>query len=105
MRRPSLIFTLLLLTLGAQAQTPMSPKVVERYKQMLAANPAEGTALDRLWKMYAEQGQTGKLLDEYKADGSFAAQMIYGHLLRRAARVEEAAAVFDGAAKLDAKSP
>ncbi len=107
MRRPSLLFTLLLLTaLGAQGQTtPMSPKVVERYKQMLAANPTEGTALDRLWKMYAEQGQTGKLIDEYKADGSFAAQMIYGHLLRRAGRLEDAARVFEGAAKLDAGSP
>ena len=83
----------------------MSPKVVERYKQMLAANPAEGTALDRLWKMYAESGETGKLLGDYKADPSFAGQMIYGHLLRRAARPEEAAAVFEAAGRLDAKSP
>ena len=105
MRRPSLLFTLLLLALCAQGQVPPSPKVIERYKQMLAANPAEGTALDRLWKMYSEQGQTTQLLDEYKADESFAAQMIHGHLLRRAGRQDEAATAFDKAAKLDAKSP
>ncbi len=105
MRRPSLLFSLLLLTLGAQGQAPPSPKVIERYKQMLAANPTEGTALDRLWKTYAEQGQTGQLLDEYKAGDSFAAQMIYGHLLRRAGRSDEAVTAFQNAAKLDAESP
>jgi tetratricopeptide (TPR) repeat protein len=105
MRRPSLLFTLLLLSLSARAQAPLSPKVIERYKQMLAANPVEGTALDRLWKMYAEQGQTGQLLDEYKADASFAAQMIRGHLLRRAGRQDEAIAAFESAAKLEPKNP
>ncbi|MEZ0254416.1 MAG: hypothetical protein ACAI37_04020, partial [Chthoniobacter sp.] len=105
MRRLPLLFSLLLLAPGAQAQTTPSPKIIERYKQMLAANPVEGTALDRLWKIYAEQGQTGQLLDEYKGGDSFAGQMILGHLLRRAARGNEAAGAYQRAAALDATSP
>lgn len=105
MRRLPLLFSLLLLAPGAHAETPPSPKIVERYKQMLAANPVEGTALDRLWKIYADQGQTGQLLDEYKAGDTFAGQMILGHLLRRANRVEEATAAYQRAAVLDATSP
>ena len=105
MRRPPLLFTLLLLALSAQGQAPTSPKIIERYKQMLAANPAEGTALERLWKLYADQSQTGKLLEEYQADQTFAGQMILGHLSRRAGRQEDALAAFQKAATLDAKSP
>lgn len=104
MRRPPLLLSLLLVALSAHGQAPASPKIVERYKQMLAANPAEGTALDRLWKIYADQGQTGQLLDEYKADQTFGAQMILGHLLRRAGKPDEAANAFESAARLDAKS-
>lgn len=104
MRRQPLLLSLLLVALSAHGQAPASPKIVERYKQMLATNPAEGTALDRLWKIYADQGQTGQLLDEYKADQTFAAQMILGHLLRRAGKPDEAATAFENAARLDAKS-
>ena len=32
----------------AQAE-PLSPQVAERYRQMLAANPSKGIALERLW--------------------------------------------------------
>jgi len=105
MRRLPLLFSLLLLAPGARAEPPPSPKIIERYKQMLAANPVEGTALDRLWKIYADQGQTGQLLDEYKATDSFATQMILGHLLRRAGRVDDAVAAYGHAATLDTTSP
>jgi tetratricopeptide (TPR) repeat protein len=105
MRRARLLFPLLLLTLSAHGQAPPSPKIIERYKQMLTANPVEGTALERLWKTYAEQGQSGQLLDEYKADGSFVGRMIHGHLLRRAGRHDDAVTAFQSAAKLDATSP
>ncbi|HEY3898750.1 MAG TPA: tetratricopeptide repeat protein [Chthoniobacter sp.] len=94
----------MLLAPVAQGQSPTSPKIIERYKQMLAANPVEGTALDRLWKIYADQGQTGQLLDEYKSVDSFAAQMILGHLLRRAGKPDEAVAAYQHAAKLDTGS-
>ena len=105
MRRLLLFLSLLLLAPGARAETPPSPKIVERYKQMLAANPVDGTALDRLWKIYADQGTTGQLLDEYKTADSFAARMILGHLLRRAGRVDDAVAAYQHAAALDATSP
>lgn len=105
MRRPPLLFTLLLLALSAQGQAPTSPKIIERYKQMLSANPAEGTALERLWKIYADQSRTGILIEEYAVDETFAGQMILGHLLRRAGRQEEAVAAFQKAVALDARSP
>jgi tetratricopeptide (TPR) repeat protein len=104
MRRLPLLFSLLLLAPVAQAQSTPSPKIIERYKQMLAANPVEGTALDRLWKIYADQGQTGQLLDEFKSADSFAARMIFGHLLRRAGKPDEAIAAYQRAAKLDSGS-
>ena len=58
MPRRLLFSALTLLPCLALAEVP-SPKVIERYKQMLQANPAEGTALDRLWQAFAEQGKTG----------------------------------------------
>ena len=41
------LFAVLLLAAVALAE-PASPRVVQRYKQMLAANPVEGLALDPL---------------------------------------------------------
>src|SRR5580698_5182629 len=99
MRRLPLLLSLLLLAPQARAEVAPSPKIIERYKQMLAANPVEGTALDRLWKIYADQGQTGQLLDEYKSADSFSAQMILGLLLRRSGKLEDAAAAYQNAAK------
>src|SRR5947209_8241120 len=46
---PRVVFALtLLLATGALAEPP-SAKALERYRQMLAANPAEGPALGRAW--------------------------------------------------------
>ena len=61
-------------------------RIVERYKRMLAANPAEGTALDRLWQTCQDNAATKELLDEYKAaNGTFTKQsgtmrFIYGFI-------------------------
>ena len=80
---------------------------------MLAANPTEGVALDRLWKSYEDRGATGQLLDEYRQsaqhppagkDGS-ATVLIYGHLSKKAGRPGEAAAAYHQAAALDPASP
>ncbi|MEA3187863.1 MAG: hypothetical protein QOD99_1693, partial [Chthoniobacter sp.] len=85
---------------------PDSMRVAVRYKQILAAEPVEGMALDRLWKIAQEGSATGALIDEYKArTDTFSGAMIYGHLLRKAGRVEEAGAAYKSAAKLDVKSP
>ena len=46
-------------------------RLAERYKAMLAANPVEGIALDRLWKSYEDRGATASLIDEYsRASGT-----------------------------------
>src|SRR5438093_306127 len=90
----------------ASANAALDARIAARYKQMLASQPAEGVALDRLWQMYAEQGATADLLDEYaKARDSFAGAMVYGHLLQKAGRDAEARAEFTHAAKLDQKDP
>jgi hypothetical protein len=52
--------TLLLLAAPAWAAELPAAKVIERYKQMLEKSPVEGTVLDRLWKTYADAGQTAQ---------------------------------------------
>ena len=96
--------SLFLLALTARGELP-TDKVVERYQQMLEKNPAEGTALERLWKIHVEAGSTAELLDQYKAGGSFSSEMVLGLLLQKAGTIEEAVAAFERAAGLDEKSP
>ena len=105
MRRSPLILCLLLFALHARGEAPPSGKVIDRYKQMLAANPAEGVALDRLWKIYLDQGKADELIAEYQTGGTFGREMVLGHLFHKAAQSDKAAAAFSRAAKLDAKSP
>ena len=102
---------------AAQLPTPAAPfadddraaRVAERYQSMLAANPAEGMALDRLWKMYEERNATVLLIDAYRraADTSDkpADALIYGNLLKRAGRLDEAAGSYARASRLDPASP
>ena len=94
----------LLLAAPLAAQQP-EEKMLERYRQVLLANPVEGIAFDRLWKFYAEKGQTNQLIDEYRKGGTFASEMMLGHLLRRVGKEPEARAAYEHAAKLDAVSP
>jgi tetratricopeptide (TPR) repeat protein len=95
-----ILTTLLTLALAAQAQGP-TDKVTERYRQILEKTPTEGTALDRLWKSYLDAGKTEELIAQYRAGGTFASEMILGHLLRKAGHHDEAAAAFERAAALD----
>ncbi|MEO6755478.1 MAG: tetratricopeptide repeat protein, partial [Chthoniobacteraceae bacterium] len=88
----------------AQAE-PLSPRVAERYRQMLAANPTEGIALDRLWKGALDGGTTEELLAAYAKAEDFSGRMILGLLLQKAGRAAEARAAFESAAKTDAASP
>ncbi len=88
----------------AAAQVPQA-KVIERYKQMLAANPAEGTALDRLWQAYATDGRTGELIAEFEAQQTLAGQMMLGLVLHKAGRDADAIIAFQRALALDPKSP
>ena len=101
----SLLLSCLLLALTARGEPPPSPKVIERYKQMLERNPGEGTALERLWKAYLDQDRTTELLDEYAAADTSASELVLGHLLKKAGRNDEALAAFGRAASFDENSP
>ena len=78
----------------AQAE-PLSPQVAERYRQMLAANPSKGIALERLWNGALDGGTTEELLAAYGKAGDFSGRMIFGLLLRKEGRDEDARAAFE----------
>src|SRR5687768_14807025 len=99
-----LVAAVLALAFRAHAELP-SAKVQERYRQILMANPVEGTALDRLWKAYAEAGKTHELVEQFRKEDSFPAKMVLGHLLRRSGDLEGAAAAFRSATAHDSASP
>ena len=85
-------------------------RVAERYQAMLAANPTEGLALDRLWKYHEEHGTTAALLDTYQKaanapDADLAAMLVDGFLLKKIGRLDETAALYDRANKRDPASP
>ncbi len=88
-------------------------RIAERYKAMLAANPVEGMALDRLWKSYEDRGFTGNLLDQYRQASQHpptgkegtVSSLVYGHLLKKAGRLDEAAAAYRQAGSVDAGNP
>jgi tetratricopeptide (TPR) repeat protein len=107
MRMTSAAVTASMMLLGGAldaADAPVNAKVLARYEQMLAANPVEGIPLERLWEASVEAGQTGQLLARYEAGATFAGRMIYGHLLKRVGRMEEAQAAYERAANLDANN-
>ena len=104
MRFRSMFAAALLASALTQAE-PLSPRVAGRYRQMLAANPTEGIALDRLWKGALDGGTTEELLAAYGKAEDFSGRMILGLLLRKAGRDDEARAAFESAAKSDAASP
>lgn len=95
----------------ALAQTPAdehAAQIAARYEAMLAANPAEGIALDRLWKNAQERGAADALIERHRlaaASGNAADALIYGRLLQLAGRPEDAAAAYRQAAGRDPASP
>ncbi len=81
-------------------------RLIARYKSMLAANPVEGMALDRLWQAASDQGQTAALLDEYRRAAqaqppNLAALLVEGLLLQKAGRLDESQAAFTQAVALE----
>ena len=104
MRIPRIFTAAMLASALAQAE-PLSPRVAERYRQMLAENPTESMALDRLWKGALDGGTTEELLAAYAKAEDFSGRMIFGLLLRKAGRDEDARAAFESAAKANAANP
>lgn len=108
MGQRAFIAIVLFLAFCAPGVAQDSAKIAARYKQMLAKNPGEGTALDRLWKICQDQSATAQLLDEYKAaaeKNDFSASLIYGLLLRKAGETDGARTIFQRAAALNPQSP
>jgi tetratricopeptide (TPR) repeat protein len=100
-------FFKLLCPLPAQSQNPTSApqtapapnRALDRYRQLLERNPAEGLALDRLWQGYAEAGQSQTLLDEYQhPPDTPERRFLLGLLLQKAGRPEDALAALLAAA-------
>jgi tetratricopeptide (TPR) repeat protein len=96
----ALAAALLTVVLAAHA-APLSPKALERYEQMLATNPVEGIPLDRLWDASVEAGQSAQLLARYATRETFAGRLVYGHLLKRIGRREDARVAYESAAQLE----
>ncbi len=78
--------------------------IIERFKQVLEANPRRGTALDRIYGYHVERGSLQKLIDEYgsrakknEADG--VACMVVGLLEAQRGKDANAAAAFKQAEK------
>ena len=95
---------------ASAAADDRAAKIAERYRAMLTANPTEGLALDRLWKYHEERGTTAVLLDSYqqaaaKPDADLATLLVDGYLLKKAGRLDEAAALYERANGRDPASP
>ena len=115
-RRAVVLLACLLMAARGVGQIPApfadderAARIVDRYKAMLAANPTEGMALDRLWKAFEERNATAVLIEDYRraADAADrpATTLVYGHLLRRAGRLDEAAKAYARATQLDPANP
>ena len=105
--RCGICITVALGLLSTLSPAATDPRVVERYRQMVEANPMEANALDRLWKIAQQEGFSEKLLDEYRdrsAKGDFQSQMIWAQLFHRAGRDDESREAFAHASTLNAKS-
>ncbi|MGA8658469.1 MAG: tetratricopeptide repeat protein [Chthoniobacterales bacterium] len=85
--------------LSVSAQTE---KAIERYEQVLHANPADGTPLERVWTWYRDRNALDALIERYArvSRNDFANSLILGHLLKRSQRFDEAAAAYRNASEL-----
>lgn len=93
---------------GEALGAPTDPRIIARYQQMLAANPVEGSTLERLWAVAEKDGLKEKLLQEAKEKaiaGDFGSQMVYGLFLARSGERAAAKAAFEEAAGREPTSP
>jgi thioredoxin-like negative regulator of GroEL len=66
-----------------------SQRLAERYLSILASNPVQRTAFDRLWKIYADAGETEALLALCRGRAA-ENPLLYARLLQRAGQQTEA---------------
>ncbi len=94
----------------AVKRSEFDPRVVARYKAMLNRRPTDSHAFKRLVRLYRKHRSMGQLIGEYQKlarakPGSYAFQLILGHLNRRAGSNKAAVVHYKKAAKLRPKSP
>ena len=92
------------LLLSREASAATDRRIVDRYRQMLAANPADDSALDKLWKIAREDGFADKLLQDY-AGNDLSSVLIHAGLLHRAGKTGEAREALAHAVQRYSKSP
>ena len=98
----------LILLLSVTALGVTDPRIIERYRQMLAANPGDDNALDRLWKIAQADGFSARLLDDFAksaAKGPPGNQLVLAQLLHRAGRNDDAREAFLRAIAFDPTNP
>lgn len=91
-------------------RSDFDPRIVARFKAILARSPNDGYALNRLITLYKKHKTVAALIGEYRAAAkaspqSFNLQVILGHLHRRSGATEAAVKHYEAAAALNPKSP
>ncbi len=79
-----------------------SQRLADRYRSILANNPGQAMAFDRLWKIYATAGETNVLVEEARKQ-AVQSPALSGRVLLRAGQRDEAEKAWrEAAAKGDA---
>ncbi|MCC6746293.1 MAG: HEAT repeat domain-containing protein [Deltaproteobacteria bacterium] len=90
-------------------RSPFDPRVVARYKALLARNAGDATSLSALVRLYRQHRSIAALVAEYQAlarahPASVPHQLVLAHLYRRVGRATEALAQYERVAKLSPKN-
>lgn len=85
---------------AASSWTETDTKLANHYIRLLQQKPEYGNVLDLLWGLYEKRSQTDLLLNYFQQaatadDGPLVAGILYGHLLRKDERPEDAWTVYN----------
>ena len=71
-------------------------RLANRYMELLGRDPSVGRTLDLLWDLYEGAGAEGTLIEHFEAQAqaNLVAQLVHGHLLRKAGRLTEARDIY-----------
>lgn len=98
MKRPLTVAVLCLAGAGSGwSLDAESQRLADRYRALVVENPAQKTAFDRLWKIYADAGET-EVLVTLAREQAREAPAFYARVLLAAGRDEEARKFLDQAA-------
>lgn len=80
-----------------------SQKLADRYVAILSANPSQTVAFDRLWKIYADAGETSQLFEQARA-WARERPALAARLLQKGGQVAEARAILEPRVREEAAS-